>query len=158
MFDFSLIYFLICFQNAFCFCMYLLEIGGLTEKPTFSVSSSLRETISKFFTKSKSFGLVLSLLIDHNQGNTVEKDLVVEWSPVVQETWVQSQIESYQRLKKMVLDATLLNTQHYKVKWSNPGKGVAPSPTLWCSSYWKGSFWVTLDYSHQLYLQEEKID
>ena len=30
---------------------------------------------------------------------------------------------------KMVLDATLLNTQHYKVrievKWSNPGKGVA---------------------------------
>ena len=32
----------------------------------------------------------------------------------------------------MVLDATLLNTQHYKirikVKWSNPGKGVVPSP------------------------------
>ena len=27
---------------------------------------------------------------------------------------VQSQIESYQRLKKMVLDAALLNTQHYK--------------------------------------------
>ena len=28
---------------------------------------------------------------------------------------VQSQGESYQRLKKMVLDSTLLNTQHYKV-------------------------------------------
>ena len=31
----------------------------------------------------------------------------------------------------MVLDISLLNTQHYnvriKVKWSNPGKGVAPS-------------------------------
>ena len=27
-----------------------------------------------------------------------------------------SQVESYQRLKKMVLDATLLNTQHYKVR------------------------------------------
>ena len=26
------------------------------------------------------------------------------------------QVESYQRLKKMVLDATLLNTQHYKVQ------------------------------------------
>ena len=32
------------------------------------------------------------------------------------------------KTQKMVLDATLLNTQHYKVrikvKWSNPGKGV----------------------------------
>ena len=33
---------------------------------------------------------------------------------VVRETGVQSQVESYQRLKKMVLDATLLNTQHFK--------------------------------------------
>ena len=35
---------------------------------------------------------------------------------MARETWVQSQVESYQRLKKMVLDATLLNTQHYKVR------------------------------------------
>ena len=35
---------------------------------------------------------------------------------MAQETWVQSQVESYQRLKKMVLDASLLNTQHYKVQ------------------------------------------
>ena len=31
---------------------------------------------------------------------------------------------------KMVLDASLINTQHYKVringKWSNPGNGIAP--------------------------------
>ena len=26
-----------------------------------------------------------------------------------------------------------------RVKWSNPGKGVAPSPTRWCSSYCKGN-------------------
>ena len=48
------------------------------------------------------------------------------------------------KTQKMVLDATLLNTQHYKVrikvKWSNPGKGVVPSPTPWCSSYRKGAF------------------
>ena len=31
------------------------------------------------------------------------------------------------------------------VKWSNPGKGVAPSPTSRCSSYWKRSFLVALD-------------
>ena len=39
------------------------------------------------------------------------------------ETWVQSQVESYQT-QKMVLDAILLNTQHYKVR--NKGK-VEPS-------------------------------
>ena len=60
------------------------------------------------------------------------------------------------KTKKMVLDASLLNTQHYKyvsrVKWSNPGKGVTPSPTPRCSSYRKGSLRVTLDYSRHLYL------
>ena len=39
-----------------------------------------------------------------------------------------------------------------RVKWSNPRKGVVSSPTPWCCSYWKGSLWVTLNYSHQLYL------
>ena len=36
---------------------------------------------------------------------------------MVRETGVQYQVESYQRLKKkMILDAALLNTQHYKVR------------------------------------------
>ena len=35
---------------------------------------------------------------------------------MARETWVQSQVEPYQRLKKMVFDASLLNTQHYKVR------------------------------------------
>ena len=35
---------------------------------------------------------------------------------MVLETGVQSKVESYQSLKKMVPDATLLNTQHYKVR------------------------------------------
>ena len=43
----------------------------------------------------------------------------------------------------MVLDTSLLNTQHYKelsrVKWSNQGKGVAPSPKPKCSSNWKAA-------------------
>ena len=29
--------------------------------------------------------------------------------------------------------------------------GVAPSPTPWCSSYWKGSHQITLDNGDQLY-------
>ena len=41
------------------------------------------------------------------------------------------------KTQKTILDAALLSTQHYKVsvKWSNPGSGVAPSPTPSCSSY-----------------------
>ena len=60
------------------------------------------------------------------------------------------------KTQKMVLDASLLSTQHYKVrikgKVKQSRKGVAPSPTHWCSSYWKGSLRVTLDYGRQLYL------
>ena len=37
-----------------------------------------------------------------------------------------------------------------RVKWSNPQKGVVPSPTSRRSSYWKGSLLVTLDYGRQL--------
>ena len=36
-------------------------------------------------------------------------------SQMVWETGVLFQVEPYQRLKKMVLDTSLLNTQHYKV-------------------------------------------
>ena len=41
----------------------------------------------------------------------------VECSPMGRETGVRSQVDSYQRQNKkknMVLDASLLNTQHYK--------------------------------------------
>ena len=59
------------------------------------------------------------------------------------------------KTQKMVLDASLLNTQHYKVRIKGKVKqsreGVAPSPTPQCSSYRKRSFRVTLDYGRQLY-------
>ena len=71
-------------------------------------------------------------------------------------TWVQSQVESYQRLLKWYLIPpwlTLGNIRYVsRVKWNNSGKGVAPFPTPRCSSYWKGSLLATVDYSHQLYL------
>ena len=80
----------------------------------------------------------------------------VECSPMVQETWVQSQVTSYQRLLKwylIPLCLTLSNIRYVsRVKWSNPRKGVAHSPTPWCSSYWKGSPLVAFDYGRQLYV------
>ena len=55
------------------------------------------------------------------------------------ETGIQSQVESYQKLKKRYLIPSCLTLSIIRyvsrVKWSNPGKGVAPSPTPWCSSY-----------------------
>ena len=66
---------------------------------------------------------------------------------------VQSQVVSYQRLLKWYLipPCLILSNIRYvsRVKWSNPGKGVAPSPTPGCGSYWKGSLLVTLDYGRQ---------
>ena len=61
----------------------------------------------------------------------------LECSPMARETWVQSQVESYQKLKKWYLmpPCLTLSIIRYgsRVKWSNPGKGVVPSPTPWCS-------------------------
>ena len=53
---------------------------------------------------------------------------------------------------KMVLDTSLLNRYVSRVKWSNPGKGLAPFPTLRCCSYWKGSLLVALDNGRQFYI------
>ena len=54
-------------------------------------------------------------------------------SPMARETGVLSQVESYQRLKKMVLDASLLNTQSYKVRIK--GKGEQPTERSCAFSY-----------------------
>ena len=56
----------------------------------------------------------------------------VECSPMVRETGVQSQVESYQRLKKkwyLMPPYLVLSTIRWgsRIKWSNPGNGVAPS-------------------------------
>ena len=73
---------------------------------------------------------------------------------MARETWVQSQVESSQRLKKWYLMPPCLTHSIIRygsrVKWSNPGTGVAPSPTPWCGSYRKRSLRVTLDYGRQL--------
>ena len=75
------------------------------------------------------------------------------------ETRVQSQVESYQRYKKwyMIPPCLSLSIIRYvsRVKWSNPGKGLAPSLTPRFSSYWKVSLWVAnlthliLDKAHR---------
>ena len=46
-----------------------------------------------------------------------------------------------------ILNALSIIRYGSRVKWSSPGKEVVPSPTPWCSSYRKGSLWVTLDFT-----------
>ena len=63
----------------------------------------------------------------------------VECSPITQETRVQSQVKSYQRLKKCYLISPCLTLSIIRyvsrVKWSNPRKGIAPFLTPWCRGY-----------------------
>ena len=77
-------------------------------------------------------------------------------------TWDWTLVWSYQRLKKkwyLIVPCLTLNIIRYvsRLKCSNPGKWVTPSPTPWCDSYWKKSLWVTLDYSCQLYFYLYKL-
>ena len=75
--------------------------------------------------------------------------------PVVWETGVQSQVESYQILKwYLMLPCLRLSITRYRsrVKWSNPEKGVTPSPMPWCSSYWKESLQVILTTVANLFI------
>ena len=79
----------------------------------------------------------------------------VECLPTIWETWVQSHVESYQKLLKWYLISPCLTVSNIRyvsrVKWSNLGKGVALFPTPQCRSYWKRSLLVALDYGRQLY-------
>ena len=63
---------------------------------------------------------------------------------MIREIGVQTQVKSYQRLKKGFLmpPCLALSTIRWgsRVKWSNPGNRVAPSPTPRCSCYWKGAY------------------
>ena len=56
---------------------------------------------------------------------------LLHWgSPMARETWVQSQVVSLSKTLKMVLDTTLLNTQHYKVQF----KGKVEQSWDWSSA------------------------
>ena len=61
-------------------------------------------------------------------------------------------ISKTQKWYLMLLCLTLsIKRYGSRVKWSNLGKRKASSPTPRCSSHWKRSFRVALDYGHQLY-------
>ena len=69
-------------------------------------------------------------------------------------------VETYQRLKKK--NGTRYWTFSiiryvWRVKWSSPGKGLPPSPTRRCSSYWKESLRVVNFTYTYIHMYEEYI-
>ena len=74
---------------------------------------------------------------------------------MARETLIQSQVASYQKLKKWFLIPpclTLSNISYIsRLKWNNAGKGEAPSLHLGVVAIEKKSLLVVLDYSRQLY-------
>ena len=71
--------------------------------------------------------LYLNCVLKWTTGTLAQR---LECSPMARETWVQSQVESYQKTLKMELDTTLLNTQHYKVRF----KGKVEKSREWSSA------------------------
>ena len=94
--------------------------------------------------------------------NSFAQDLSGSFHPMItftQHIYVyvyQSQVKSYQRLRKLYLMPPCLTlsiiSYGSRLRWSNPGKGVMASSILRCSSYWKESLQVTLDYRRPTYL------
>ena len=70
--------------------------------------------------------------------------LCVECLPMVHKAGVQSQVGSYQRLKKW-FDAALLKTQHYKVRIKDKMEQSWEWSSALPNTFWKGSLQVTLD-------------
>ena len=76
--------------------------------------------------------------------------------PMIRETGVQSQVESYQRLKKWYLMPPYIIRYRSRVKWSNPENWVEPFPIPHCSSYWKWNLQVTLRSPIYIYIYIER--
>ena len=75
-----------------------LEVGGRTE--TIQITEFFR--LVRVLKRAQETGEYFSTI-------------TLQWKAMARKTGVQSQVELYQKLKKNVLDASLLNTQLYKV-------------------------------------------
>ena len=116
------------------------------------INKQLQKPFKIFFARLECMNFYMYVNQCRSNETYILDDLVsakwVEHSSRVQEIGVQSQVESYQRIKKWYLmrPCLTLSIIRYglRVKWNDPVKGGAPFRSPRWSSYWKGSFWVTL--------------
>ena len=92
--------------------------------------------------KGTSFMCVLSIKVPiWKKSGNLFNDPCIYWSVFTNSPGVGGSIPGWvvPKTQKIILDASLLNTQHCKVriksKWNNLGKSVAPSTIPWCNSY-----------------------
>ena len=129
-------------QCLMCFSQLLPTISAPPESPVHHVTVFLTILLIVFllyFTKDNFFLKFIPWVIPHTILVTTAHWPSGKCSPMVQETQVQFQVASYQRFLKWYLIPpclTLSNIRYVsRVKWSDPGKGVPPSPTPQYSIY-----------------------
>ena len=95
---------------------------------------------------------------------TKNKTLLMWWlseGHLYQVQILQFQVKSYQRHKKwyLMLPCSTHSIIRYgsRVKWSNPEIILVFSSTPRCSSSWKVSLWVALDYGQLIYINNWPI-
>ena len=126
----------------------MIKISGKVDKP--NTSNGFSSDISFFIQELLKFEKVLSRIKNEILLLNLLKVFGLSTFPLIFIIYmvvsvnglgdrVQFQVLSCQRLKKMVLDVALLNTQHCKVwikgKVCNPRKGIAPSTTPLCRAF-----------------------
>ena len=97
----------------------------LTEYITIRIWCQFKLLIAKFYIWSQNihFNLFIKKPIIHVCPKIIlvsNTRSLVQWaecSPMIRENGVQSRVELYQKTQEMVLDAALLNTQHYTYQW-----------------------------------------
>ena len=118
-----------------CTCLYIMLMKGWMYKCFFLFFSPLCS------------GLVYNRWPDHWPSVRVFTNGPGDWCSISGQVMPKT--------KKIILDTSCLTLSIIRyisrVKWSNPREVEVPSSTAHCSSYWKGSLWVALNYGHQLY-------
>ena len=105
------------------------------------------------------FRIFFKLYIYRGSERERERERVCVCVCVCVRQWSGDRVSIHGRIipktQKMVLDASLLNTQHYKVqikgKMEQSREKRSTLSTPRCSSDWKRSLRVALDYDRQLY-------
>ena len=70
---------------------------------------------------------------------------------MAREIGAQPQVDSYQKLKKIVLDVTLLSTQHYKVRIKDKVDQFREWSSTLSNNYWKETFVLLSTMAPKLY-------
>ena len=120
-----------------CLGLIHFQVFGNRIHGTFMLTFFVWFFLQFFHTVVIKYSYLIQIIYRQSYGLTRLLALWVESSPMVWETGVQSLVESYQSLKKMVLHTAFHKTQHYKVRI----KGKVGEFREWISAIPSISLW-----------------